>query len=290
MSRLRAHRRSPPGHARQRHRGEHADQLVADRRPARRLPARAAAGTARSPGQARSHAATPRCCSTASPSRHPSASPASARRAQLLIARRRRRDRRQRRSSVALHFRARSARASARSTERGCTRIPNRSAIASASSRRAQRRIRCAPLARERDDLVGELVRPPRPGPGRHQPGQPAAVQRRAPPHRTTAARTRTPPPSGSPASPSTRTRRTISYLTCTRSRASKNSEPGERARRAPPPGRGFKLRSARSAATFGSSPASRHHHSLYTSCKTNYAVLIGRNHRHRRPRRATSC
>ena len=46
--------------------------------------------------------------------------------------------------------------------------------------RRAQRRIGCEPLAREREHLVGQLVRAPRARACRHQPRQPALVQRRA--------------------------------------------------------------------------------------------------------------
>jgi hypothetical protein len=55
--------------------------------------------------------------------------------------------------------------------------------------------------------------------------------------------------------SPSTRARRTISYLTCTKSRASKNSELEKRSSLTAS-GRGFKLRASRNARTFGSSPA----------------------------------
>ena len=110
--------------------------------------------------------------------------------------------------------------------------------------------------AGEGDDLGGELVRPPRARPGRHQPGQPGARRPRRRPGNTTAGRTRTPPPPGSPAGPSARTRRTISYLTCTRSRASKNSGPAVNASSATASGRGFRQRASRSAASFGSVPA----------------------------------
>ena len=52
--------------------------------------------------------------------------------------------------------------------------------------------------------------------------------------------------------SPSTRTRRTISYFTCTRSRGSKNSEAAKLSSLTAS-GRGFRLRWARNASTFGS-------------------------------------
>ena len=122
----------------------------------------------------------------------------------------------------------RAARASARSTERGCTRTPNRSAITSTSSADRSDGSASRRAARERDDLLGQLVRPdavpaePAPvRPARPRPAQP-------PPHRTTGARTRTPAAACATGSPSTRARRTISYFTCTRSRGSKNSEPRE--------------------------------------------------------------
>ena len=41
--------------------------------------------------------------------------------------------------------------------------------------RRAQPGLGRESFAREREDLVGQLVRAPRPGPGRHQPRQSAA-------------------------------------------------------------------------------------------------------------------
>jgi hypothetical protein len=71
------------------------------------------------------------------------------------------------------------------------------------------------------------------------------------------------------------RTRRTISYLTCTTSRASKNSDETNSSS-VTASGREFKLRSARSASTFGScplrataSPSESH------ECKLDYATTV---------------
>ena len=127
----------------------------------------------------RSQAATPRCCSTPRPSRQPPASPArTCWRSCSYRATSPRRRRAHRCSPWSAALFGAAARASARSTERGCTRIPNRPAIASASSGAAQRRVGLAELAGEGDHLAGELVRPPRAWPRRDQRRQPAGVHR----------------------------------------------------------------------------------------------------------------
>ena len=77
---LLAHARSPPCRDSQRHRGEQLDQLGVDPAGHGGI-ARAGADRAGVAAvRRRSHAATPRCCNTPSPSRHPSASPDNARR------------------------------------------------------------------------------------------------------------------------------------------------------------------------------------------------------------------
>ena len=100
-------------------------------------------------------------------------------------------------------------------------------------------------------DLRGELVRPARPGPGRHEPFQSGSGQRggclvvRGP---------------GVPERGGGGDRhlvRTISYLTWITSRASKNS-PARNAASDTCSGCGFRHRASRSAAAFGSPPGSR--------------------------------
>jgi hypothetical protein len=90
-----------------------------------------------------------------------------------------------------------------------------------------------------------------RAGPLGHQGGQAALLERR----RGRIERRRESPKASAALATgalSSLTRRTVSYLTCTRSRASKNSEP-EKAGSLTASGRGFKLRLARRASTLGS-------------------------------------
>ena len=73
-------------------------------------------------------------------------------------------------------------RASARSTERGCTCTPKASGDRTGQLRRPQRGVGGQLLLGPGEDLPGELVAAARPGPGRHQPVQPGlAPARRRP-------------------------------------------------------------------------------------------------------------
>jgi hypothetical protein len=80
--------------------------------------------------------------------------------------------------------------------------------------------------------------------------------------------------------SPSTVTRRTISYLTCAASRASKNPS-ARNAGSVTCPGWGFRHRDARSAVTFGSSadPGKARRLPVKTNRKENYAEIEQPSH-----------
>ena len=188
--------------------------------------------------------AIPRCCSTPRPSRQPPGRRPAPARAAAHSGRRHRRRRRAHRCSPASAFRGGGAGQRPFHRARDARVIPNRSAIALGQLGAAQRRVgvAAAPRANATTSSVSLCARRG-PGPGRDQRRPARRRRRRRPPGRTTAGRTRTPPPRGSPAAPSTRTRRTISYLTCTRSRASKNSEPAANASSATASGRGFRQR-----------------------------------------------
>ena len=69
-------------------------------------------------------------------------------------------------------------RASARSTERGCTRTPKASSIRSGSCAGRSAGIGGQLLLGPGEDLLGELAGAARPGPGGHQPFQPGGLQR----------------------------------------------------------------------------------------------------------------
>src|SRR5450755_4570920 len=136
---------------------------------------RVAAGAAGTARHAPSQAATPRCCNTASPDRHPPGSP----------------DRARPRSCS---YRSTSAAGSTRSSlpaafgvlrpghgsfhRAGMHVHPEPVGDGAGQLRPAGHRIGGPGLPGERHHLVGQLVRPPRPGPGRHQTRQPGRVHR----------------------------------------------------------------------------------------------------------------
>ncbi len=119
-------------------------------------------------------------CSTASPSRHPSASPDSARSRSCSY---RCHLGRRGRSALVVALIIRPATFGAAPGQRPLHRArmhadPEAFARSARPARRAQRRLGFAGGTGERDHLLGELVRPPRPRPGRHQRGQPTGVDR----------------------------------------------------------------------------------------------------------------
>ena len=69
-------------------------------------------------------------------------------------------------------------RASARSTERGCTRTPKASSIRSGSCAGRSAGVGGQLLLGPGEDLLGQLAGAARPGPGGHQPFQPGGLQR----------------------------------------------------------------------------------------------------------------
>ena len=267
------------------------------RRRARRRPPRdrcRPAGTrargAGWPGHARVQAATPRRCSSASPSCQPAPSPGQRAGAQPLVAldvtaavvvavdavigrlsllggaaRQRALDR------ARMHPHARTARRSRRPARRG------RSDGSASSRSRANATTSSVSLCAPR-------------GPGRAGTSarQPARVQRRL---GLIERRPREPELARRAASPCPRrrrTRRTISYLTCTRSRASRNSDPAKRSSRTRS-GRGFRHRCARNAASFGSSP-SPPPTPPRIDCQHNSAAPVGRNASTRLAHGHTAC
>ena len=142
----------------------------------------------------------------------------------------------------------------------------------------AQRRIAGLLAPGDDEHLVGQLVRAARPRLGRHQ-ALPAR-RRPAPPQpcNTTAARTRTRPPPRSPTPRRPRRRRTISYLTCTTSRASKNSEPANTSSRTAS-GCAFNVRVRVSSVAFSSAPrCAIAPPNRSTNCPSNSAASIGRH------------
>src|SRR6478609_8997256 len=135
----------------------------------------AAAGATGSPRQAPNQAATPRCCNTANPPRHPPGSPARARPRSCSY--RSTSPSWSRRSSVPVAFGV--LRSGHGSFHRPGMHVhPEPVGDRGRQFRPARHRVTRTGLPGERDHLVGELVGPPRPGPGRDQTRQTGRVHR----------------------------------------------------------------------------------------------------------------